>query len=236
MTGGPSASPAEDPDQALVAGVAAGDPAAVQALADVGFNPQSQPLWAYHWTIYWGLTQKIYRLEFDPEFTAYTCSGVGAPCVMPPAQTVDPTDPDASYDYRQRLLQNPAVAQRMQAVANSGDLQHPLITLHGDQDALLPIATDSDLYVQLVAQRHRSSRHRYYVVRGGNHVDPQYDEHAGKDEYGDTVLRPILPCARAAIDALAVWVEQGIAPPANHTIARPQGATPQQLANECSLQ
>jgi hypothetical protein len=29
----------------------AGDPAAVQALAAVGFNPQSQPLWDYHWGI-----------------------------------------------------------------------------------------------------------------------------------------------------------------------------------------
>ena len=213
-----------------------GVPASVDALAAVGFNPESQPLWTYHWGIYWGLTQKIYRLEFDPEYTGYTCSGMGEPCVVPPALAVGPTDPDASYDYRQRALQDPALAQRIQAVANTGDLQHPLITLHGDQDALLPIATDSDLYVQLVAQRRRSQRHRYYVVRGGNHVDPQYDDHAGIDEYGDTLLRPILPCARAAIDALAAWVEQGVSPPASHTIARPQGATPQQLANECSLQ
>jgi len=213
-----------------------GVPASVDALAAVGFNPESQPLWTYHWGIYWGLTQKIYRLEFDPEYTGYTCSGVGEPCLVPPALVVGPSDPDASYDYRQRTLQNPALAQRIQAVANTGDLQHPLITLHGDQDALLPIATDSDLYVQLVAQKRRSQRHRYYVVRGGNHVDPQYDDHAGIDAYGDTLLRPILPCARAAIDALTAWVELGVSPPASHTIARPQGATPQQLANECSLQ
>ena len=31
-------------------------------------------------------------------------------------------------------------------------------------------------------------------------------------------------------------VERGIAPPPSHTIARPQGATPDQLANQCSLQ
>jgi len=41
----------------------------VAALAAVGFNPQSQPLWAYHWSIYWGLTQKIYRLEFESPST-----------------------------------------------------------------------------------------------------------------------------------------------------------------------
>jgi len=202
----------------------------VDALAAVGFNPQSQPLWAYHWGIYWGLTQKIYRLEFDPEYTNYT------PAVVPPALAVQPDDPDATYDYSARLLQNPALASRIQSVANTGDLQRPLITVHGDQDSLLPIATDSDLYAQMVARQHRSQRYRYYVVQGGNHVDPQYDDHAGIDSYGDTVLRPILPCARAAIDALAAWVERGIAPPPSHTIARPQGATPDQLANQCSLQ
>src|SRR5262249_47731496 len=44
------------------------------------------------------------------------------------------------------------------------------------------------------------------------------------------------PCARAAIDAIVAWVEQGIAPPANHTIARPQGASASDLANLCSLE
>jgi hypothetical protein len=69
----------------------------------------------------------------------------------------------------------------------------------------------------------------------GNHVDPLYDDHAGVDTYGDTVLRPILRCASAALDALSQWVENGIAPPASHTIARPQRATPAQLADECSV-
>ncbi len=217
----------------------AGTAPSVAALAAVGFNPQSQPLWAYHWAIYWGLTQKVYRLEFDPEYTGYTCSdplGAGPACVAPAALAVPPDDPDATYDYRKRLTQNPALASRLEAVANTGDLQRPMITLHGDQDSLLPIAADSDLYAQLVSRAHKSSRYRYYVVQGGNHVDPLYDDHAGVDAYGDTVLRPMLPCVRAAIDAIAAWVEKGAAPPADHTIARPQGATPAQLANECSLQ
>ncbi len=219
-------------------GDVAGDPAAVQALAAVGFNPQSQPLWTYHWAIYWGLTQKIYRLEFDPEYTGYTCSdpqGIGPSCVSPAALAVPPGDPDASYDYRARLAGNPALATRLQAVANTGNIQRPLITLHGDQDSLLPIATDSDLYAQMVAQARKSKSYRSYVVQGGNHVDPLYDDHAGIDAYGDTVLRPMLPCVRAAIDALAIWVEGGVEPPPSHTIPRPQGATPADLANACSL-
>jgi len=40
---------------------------------------------------------------------------------------------------------------------------------------------------------------------------------------------------RQAIDALAQWVEGGVSPPPSHTIPRPQGATPTDLANVCSL-
>jgi hypothetical protein len=219
-------------------GAVDGDPAAVAALAAVGFNPQSQPLWAYHYTIYWGLTQKIYRLEMDPEYTGYTCSstaGVGPSCVSPAAETVPPDDPDATYNYAQRVEQNSALVQRMQAVANTGAIRQPMITLHGDQDSLLPIKTDSDLYAQMVALAGDSGIYRYYTVQGGNHVDPQFDDHYGVDSYGTNVLRPILPCARAAIDALRAWVEQGAAPPPSHEIPRPAGVSASDLANVCSL-
>jgi hypothetical protein len=215
-----------------------GDPAAIQAMAAVGFNPQSQPLWNYHWSIYWGLTQKVYRLEFDPEYTSYTCSstsGGGSPCVSPPAEQVPPTDPDAAYNYQARLAALPVLVNRMRSVANTGAIQHPLITLHGDQDSLLPIKTDSDLYAQMVAGAGRSNLFRYYTVAGGNHVDPQFDDHYGVDGYGTDVLRPMLPCVRAAVDALAGWSENGTAPPPGHTIARPAGATADQLANDCAL-
>ena len=217
-------------------GDVSGDPNAVAALAAVGFNPQSQPLWPYHWTIYWGLTQKIYRLEFDPEYTNYTCSGQAGPaCVSPAAEQVPPTDPDASYAYAQRLVANPSLGARLHAVANTGAIQHPLITVHGDQDALLPIKTDSDIYAQLVQLAGRGNRYRYYVVAGGNHVDPQFDDHYGVDAYGTHVLRPILPCARAALDALVAWVEQDAPPPASHTIPRPDPDSASDLANHCSL-
>jgi hypothetical protein len=45
----------------------------------------------------------------------------------------------------------------------------------------------------------------------------------------------MLPCVRAAVDAIVAWVENGVAPPPNHTIARPQGASAADLANLCSL-
>jgi len=209
----------------------AGVQTAIDAMAAVGFNPESQPLWAYHYNIYWGLTQKVYRLELDPEYTDYTCSGTGLPCISPAAEVVPPTDPDAAYDVNARQL---ALA-RIQSIANTGNIQHPLITLHGDQDALLPIKTDSDLYAQMVAAAGHANQFRYYKVRGGNHVDPQFDDHYGVDNYGNTVLRPILPCVWAALDAEVAWVESGTVPPASHTIARPSPDTAADLANNCSL-
>jgi hypothetical protein len=215
-----------------------GDPAATAALAAVGFNPESQPLWSYHWTIYWGLTQKVYRLEMDPEYTNYTCSTAGVPgpsCVSPPAEQVPPTDPDAIYDYASRIKANPALASRMRSIAETGNIQHPLITLHGDQDSLLPQKTDSDIYSQMVRLAGRGDRYRYYVVAGGNHVDSLFDDHYGVDSYGNDVLRPMLPCVRGALDALVPWVELGVVPPPSHTIPRPPGAGASDLANRCSL-
>jgi hypothetical protein len=211
---------------------AAGDPNALPHFTAVGFNPASQPLWDYHWSVYWGLTQKIYRLEMDPEYTNYTCSGTGPPCVSPAAEQVPSTDPDAGYDYATRPS---VVATRMQSVAETGGIQHPLITLHGDQDALLPEKTDSDLYAQMVRLAGKGSQYRYYVVRGGNHVDGQFDDHYGVDPYGNDVLRPMLPCVWSALAALVPWVESGNAPPPSHTIPRPAGASASDLANACPL-
>jgi len=213
--------------------------AAVNALAAVGFNPESAPLWAYHYGIYWGLTQKIYRLEYDPEYTGYTCSdttGTQPPgCTSPPAETVPPSDADASYDFAARETALPAIASRIALAANTGDIQHPLITLQGDQDSLLPIKTDADLYAQMVHLAGHDGIFRFYTVRGGNHVDPQFDDHNGVDAYGNTLLRPILPCARASLDAMATWVEQGSQPPPSHTIPRDPNASASTLANTCDL-
>ncbi|MFN2466188.1 MAG: hypothetical protein ABR598_08000 [Candidatus Dormibacteria bacterium] len=216
-----------------------GDPTATANLAAVGFNPESSPLWLYHYNIYWGLTQKVYRLEFDPEATNYSnCAPMVAvgPCVSPPAEVVPATDADATYDYSARLAALPALATRIAASANTGDIQHPMITLHGDQDALLPIKTDSDLYSQMVALKGHSNIYRYYTVRGGNHVDPQFDDHNGVDAYGNTLLRPILPCTRASLDAVQAWVERGIPAPATHTIPRDPNASASDLANKCDIQ
>ncbi|MFC8175097.1 tannase/feruloyl esterase family alpha/beta hydrolase [Streptomyces sp. NPDC057325] len=188
-------------------------------LIGAGFAPDSRFLWPYHEQAYWGLTQKIFRAEFDPSYdpacpgstAGRTAEEIFAPCAS-----------DASYDYASR----PASVHRAVAeVALTGRIGKPLITLHGDLDTLLPITTGSDVYARMVEDRGRGRLHRYYTVRDGTHTDGLYDTYPDR-------LRPILPCYRSAFDALTRWVEEGAAPPADRTVPRPADGD---VVDSCAL-
>ena len=58
-----------------------------------------------------------------------------------------PTACDAEYDYASRPQ---AVHDAVGSVSLTGRIGKPMITLHGDLDALLPIRTDSDVYNQMI--------------------------------------------------------------------------------------
>ncbi|MFF4506960.1 tannase/feruloyl esterase family alpha/beta hydrolase [Streptomyces sp. NPDC001401] len=185
----------------------------------VGFARGSEFLWPYHEKAYWGVTQKIYRAEFDP---AYDPGCPGASAGSTPEQILSPCPADAVYDYGSR----PASVHRAVArVALTGRIGRPLITLHGDLDALLPKAADSDVYARMVAASGRGLLHRYYTIQGGTHVDGLYDTYPER-------LRPILPCYRAAFDTLVSWAETGAQPPADHTVARPADGD---VVDSCAL-
>ncbi|MEV8434271.1 tannase/feruloyl esterase family alpha/beta hydrolase [Streptomyces chartreusis] len=188
-------------------------------LYTVGFAHGSEFLWPYHEQAYWGVTQKIYRAEFDP---AYDPGCPGPTAGTTPAQILSPCASDARYDYASR----PASVHRAVArVALTGRIGRPLITLHGDLDALLPKAADSDVYARMIDAKGRGPLHRYYTITGGTHVDGLYDTYPDR-------LRPILPCYRSAFDALASWVERGTRPPADHTVGRPASGD---VVNSCTL-
>ncbi|MFE9396435.1 tannase/feruloyl esterase family alpha/beta hydrolase [Streptomyces flavidovirens] len=189
-------------------------------LLKAGFAPGSQFLWPYHEKAYWGLTQKIYRAEFDPSYDP-ACPGPSAGATLP--EILAPCASDAEYDYAARP---DSVHRAVGRVALTGRIGKPLITLHGDLDTLLPIATDSDVYERMVTERGRSRLHRYYTVEGGTHVDSLYDTYPER-------LRPVLPCYRSAFTALVAWVEDGSAPPADRTIGRPAGGG--DVVNSCAL-
>lgn len=184
-----------------------------------GFARGSEFLWPYHEQAYWGVTQKIYRAEFDPAYDP-DCPGPSAGST--PQQILAPCASDAAYDYASRPA---SVRRAVSRVALTGRIGRPLITLHGDLDALLPKAVDSDVYARMVDMSGRGPLHRYFTIAGGTHVDGLYDTYPDR-------LRPILPCYRSAFDALVSWVERGTRPPADHTIGRPANG---EVLNSCAL-
>jgi hypothetical protein len=176
-----------------------------------GFARGSEPLWEYHETVYWGLTQKTYRAEFDPAYDP-ACPGPTAGTTLP--AILAPCPSDADYDVWFANPDSQAAHDALARISLTGKIRKPLLTLHGTLD------TD----------QHRDWLHRYYRIEGGNHVDslvtldPQH-------------LRPMLPCFRSAFDALTAWVEEGTQPPASTTVPRPAGvtATDPALLDTCSL-
>jgi hypothetical protein len=191
-----------------------------------GFARGSESLWPYHQQVYWGLTQKVYRAEFDPAYDP-ACPGASAGATLP--EILAPCPSDADYDAWFADPASQPVHDALARISLTGEIGKPLLTLHGTLDTLLPIATDSDVYTEMVADQHRGRLHRYYRIEGGNHVDSL----VGLDPQR---LRPMLPCARTAFDALTAWVEDREKPPASTTVPRPAGsATDPALLDTCSL-
>ncbi|MYW63526.1 tannase/feruloyl esterase family alpha/beta hydrolase [Streptomyces sp. SID8379] len=184
-----------------------------------GFARGSEFLWPYHQKAYWGLTQKVYRAAFDPSFDP-DCPGASAGSTV--EQILAPCASDASYAYADR----PASVRRAVArVALTGRVGKPLLTLQGDLDTLLPIATDAAVYARMTDARGRGRLHRTYTIQDGTHTDGL------SDTYPDR-LRPILPCYRDAFDTLTRWVERGTQPPADHIVRRPATGD---VVNSCSV-
>jgi Tannase and feruloyl esterase/3HB-oligomer hydrolase (3HBOH) len=194
-----------------------GDQAAHDAMIAAGFAPGSEFLWDDHYAVYWDLTQRSYREELDPDYDGALTGGIPfCPSGTPSC--------DADYDYASR---GQGVRDAIAKGALTGAIGKPLLTLHGTLDALLPIATDSDVYAQMVTGTGTGALHRYYVIEHGNHVDGRYDLFPDR-------IRPIQPCWATAFDALDRWVTGGVAPPPSQFVAdaRTGGVD---VANACEL-
>ncbi|WP_345429986.1 tannase/feruloyl esterase family alpha/beta hydrolase [Actinoallomurus vinaceus] len=194
---------------------ATGDERAHAAILKAGFAAGSEPLWDFHDKVYWDLTQRIYRQEFDPSYSAPVEAGT-------PFCASGTPGCDADYDYAARPRSVHAAVRRIQL---TGRIGRPLITLHGTLDSLLPIATDSDVYDRLIRDRGRGRLHRYYRIEGGNHVDGLYDAHPD-------LLRPILPCFHSAFAALEDWTTRGRPAPPSVTVPRPASGD---VVDACAL-
>lgn len=194
---------------------ATGDEQDHDAIIDAGIPRGSEFLWDYHYGVYWDLTQRIYREEFDPDYDGALNAGIAF------CQSGTPGC-DADYRYHQRPER---VKDAIRSVQLTGRIGKPMLTIHGSLDTLLPPATDSDVYDRLIDRAGSGRLHRYYLVADGNHVDALYDQHPDR-------LRPLLPCARAAFVALTRWVEDGEKPPGDGFYPRPHRGD---LVNHCRL-
>jgi hypothetical protein len=194
----------------------AGDPTAHDEMLRAGFASGSEPTWDFHYRVYWDLTQRIYREEFDPAYDGDIEAGT------PFCQPGSAPGCDADYDYASRPRE---VHQAVSQVSLTGRIERPMLILHGTLDALLPIRVDSDVYATMIREQHRGDMMRYYRIEGGVHVDGLYALYP-------TLVRPILPCYRSAFIALEQWVDGRTSPPSDATVPRPTSGDP---VNTCSL-
>jgi hypothetical protein len=194
---------------------ATGDPAAHAAMIAAGFVEGSEFLWPFHHAVYWDLTQRIYREEFDPSWDGALDAGI-------PFCASGTPSCDADYDYASRP---DSVKEAVASVSLTGRIRKPMITLHGTLDTLLPPGTDSDVYDELIDDAGSGRLHRYYKIEDGTHTDGLYAAYPDR-------LRPLLPCARSAFDLLVAWVESGEAPPEDGSYPRPPSGD---LVNTCQL-
>jgi hypothetical protein len=174
--------------------------------------PVFEQLWDYHYKIYWGSTEGVFREEFDPYYP-------GA---------------EGEYTYLQNNPWAQVVKSAVEKVSLTGNIGEPLITLHGTLDTLLPITQSSDIYANLIDKEGKADLHRYYIIEGGTHLESLYDypDHKNPDPEFREKLRPMLPCYRASFELLERWVEQKKLPPDSQTVPKPEGEH-EDVVNSC---
>lgn len=188
------------------------DPASTAArnIEAAGYPPDlvagSASLWGLYWGQFWEVTQCQWQKRFDPGFTTY----VDGP------NNVDGT---GGYDYAARVAQDPSIAARVAAVATTGKIKRPLITVAGTMDALLPIQRGARAYEALVRRSHRGggddrreAQYRLYEVQNGNHIE------TFKNTFPQLEL--IQPHAQRAFDLLVDHVERRAPLPPSQCIPR----------------
>ncbi len=180
--------------------------AAAQRIEAAGYPPDivagGVSLWGLYWAQFWEVTQCQWQKRFDPSFTTYLdgpndVTGTGG------------------YDYPARAAADPSIAARLAAVATTGKIKKPLITVAGTMDALLPIERGARAYEALVrgdGNGGRARRYRLYEIQNGNHIET----------FRDTFpqLELIQPHAQRAFDLLVDHVENDAPLPPSQCVPR----------------
>jgi 3HB-oligomer hydrolase 3HBOH len=165
-------------------------------------------LWSLYSAQFWEVTQCQWQKRFDPTWPTY----------LDGTNNVEGT---GGYDYFARAALDPSIFAQVGAVATTGKIKRPLITVSGTMDALLPIKRGARAYEAVVnSSRHgnneqREPQYRLYEVQNGNHIE------TFKDIFPQ--LEFIQPHAQKAFDLLVDHVESRAALPASQCV--PRGAS-----------
>jgi pimeloyl-ACP methyl ester carboxylesterase len=176
-----------------------------QAIVDAGYPPdiRSDPVtptafglngWFYetHANNYWDVTTCLYAKELDPSYS-------GLP---------------EHYDYLARR-KSAKLSPNIGKISTSGDIQRPMLTIHGTMDALLPIKRHARPYRDAVVEAGKGGMHRLYEVQNGNHI-----ERFGQSAFNFRQLELLQPHAHNAFGLLVDWVEGGKPPPPSQCVPR----------------
>ncbi|HEV8551789.1 MAG TPA: 3-hydroxybutyrate oligomer hydrolase family protein [Casimicrobiaceae bacterium] len=185
---------------------------AAQNILAAGYPPDivigTDSLWGRYNAQFWEVTACQWQERFDPTYPTYT-AGL------------------ENYVYLSRF-NLPGVFDSVAAVATTGKIKKPLITVAGTMDALLPAKRQARAYEAVVnASRggnndERNAQFRLYEVQNGNHIEsfvvpfPQ--------------LVVIQPHAQKAFDLLVDHVESKSPLPPSQCI--PKGGTISQNPSE----
>jgi len=176
-----------------------GTSTAARNIQAAGYPPDivsgTSSFWLNHWNSFWEVTQCQWQKRLDPTYDTYG-SGTG------------------TYNYVSRLSYSD-VGEQMAAFATSGRIQHPLVTVAGTMDALLPIDHHARAYARKVAassKKKHSPEYRLYEIQNGNHIETYQDTFAQ--------LELIEPHAQHAFDLLVDQVERGRTLPPSQCVER----------------
>jgi alpha-beta hydrolase superfamily lysophospholipase len=156
------------------------------------FSPLIGSLYETHANNYWDVTTCLFAKELDPAYD-------GAP---------------EDYDYLARR-KSFHLSPRLGKISTEGNIQKPLLTLHGTMDALLPLKRHARPYRDAVVQAGKGALHRLYEVQNANHIE-RYRQSC----CNFTQLEFIQPHAHEAFRRLVAWVESGMPPPPSQCIPR----------------
>jgi hypothetical protein len=158
--------------------------------------------------------------------THYNAVWMGLQCGNIRASDPEYSGDVAGYRYWER---GSSARRSLESIATTGDLQRPLLSVHGTMDATAPIVS-SRMYRADVAAQGRAPLHRLYEIQNGTHRDAYKDP-----PLSFTAVEYILPHYIEAFESLTKWVETGMAPFPSQCIPRGGRLTSNPVTTRCAV-